>query len=728
MIATTRPWIRTARWIQLCRLASAIGVICSTICLHATCTAAAQMAIGHGLRLEVDTNWPAGAGYRPLTFTVKPLKPLPADRRITLQVIQMDDPWGSGYGYRLVKHLELPAGSGPVQTTISVPTTAVRGKWKVEVSEEGTPLSKLTLGWSENAFFDMDEAVVAERLPHVLYVGREAPESLQQVFEQILSKSFVVGAPNRELALYAVRFPKELPEQWIDYTSVDLVIIGFSDLVGLRTKRRAAFEALRGWVFAGGNLVVLGVDLDGCGLEKLAKLLDFPPHEPPALEGQSDDWQMPRRESNRSELLGEPVSVYYEAEVALEVTVDAETADPEGAVSHKTETPSPVNPGFRLRPLGLGMVVAVSAENIRFVENRQWRWLLNDLGPERWQWPQRVGLSTLHPNNHFWDFLIPGVGLAPVTEFCILITLFAVGIGPVNYFLLRRWKKLHLLMFTVPGGAAAVTLLLMLYAVVSDGLGVRTRVRSVTCIDQRTGNAACWARLSYYAGLAPSGGLVFSPDVAVIPLEPTAFNPFVGRSRPRREVVLAADGTQQLVSGWLPSRTPTQLLTIRSRRTRARLEVAPAANKPGRWTLTNRLGVRIEQVLVCTEQGKYGWAAGVEPDERVELQPIDSAVALKRLQERCRAQRLGWPEGMTDVPSSGWSGAWRWAWSGLFEVTDRDSRLEHVLSTITAVGSPELLRPGPRTYLAVTQTSPEVQLGTPRAREEDSLHVIVGNW
>jgi hypothetical protein len=34
----------------------------------------------------------------------------------------------------------------------------------------------------------------------------------------------------------------------------------------------------------------------------------------------------------------------------------------------------------------------------------------------------------------------------------------------------------------------------------------------------------------------------------------------------------------------------------------------------------------------------------------------------------------------------------------------------------------------PRTFVAITETSPEVELGTASAREESSLHVIVGGW
>jgi len=42
-------------------------------------------------------------------------------------------------------------------------------------------------------------------------------------------------------------------------------------------------------------------------------------------------------------------------------------------------------------------------------------------------------------------------------------------------------------LFTVPACALIVTVALFMYAIVTDGVGVRTRVRSYTMIDQRSG-------------------------------------------------------------------------------------------------------------------------------------------------------------------------------------------------------------------------------------------------
>jgi len=100
-----------------------------------------------------------------------------------------------------------------------------------------------------------------------------------------------------------------------------------------------------------------------------------------------------------------------------------------------------------------------------------------------------------------------------------------------------------------PGDAALFT-----YASLADGFATRVRARSLTWIDQRRGQAACWTRLSYYAGLSPAGGLTFPADVAVLPLEHSPASQRGGRGDQR---VLEWEGDQQhLAAGFVPARTP----------------------------------------------------------------------------------------------------------------------------------------------------------------------------
>ena len=169
---------------------------------------------------------------------------------------------------------------------------------------------------------------------------------------------------------------------------------------------------------------------------------------------------------------------------------------------------------------------------------------------------------------------------APVGSFLILITAFVIVIGPVNYFLLRRKRRLYLLLVTVPLGAALVTLTLFAYALISDGLGVRVRMRSFTEIDQRAGRSVSWSRQSYYAGLAPSGGLTFPETVAVFPIEQYPAE--------RQQGALGTQwlvwGEQQnLATGYISSRSAAQFLVVESGPSSRRLLVESGPGDAAVW-------------------------------------------------------------------------------------------------------------------------------------------------
>src|SRR5262249_26323111 len=84
-------------------------------------------------------------------------------------------------------------------------------------------------------------------------------------------------------------------------------------------------------------------------------------------------------------------------------------------------------------------------------------------GPTQ-RWDTRHGLTPDAANTEFAKFLVPGVGMAPVTYFQVLITLFVLLIGPANYWFLKRAKRLHLMVLTVPLAAGITTLALFAYA------------------------------------------------------------------------------------------------------------------------------------------------------------------------------------------------------------------------------------------------------------------------
>jgi hypothetical protein len=175
-------------------------------------------------------------------------------------------------------------------------------------------------------------------------------------------------------------------------------------------------------------------------------------------------------------------------------------------------------------------------------------------------WLIRHGFSPSEGNSDFSNWLVPGVGQAPVVEFQVLITLFVLAIGPLNYWLLQRSGRLHLLVVTVPLGALLLTGGLLLYGIISDGFYTKVRIHSVTLLDQQQGEAVTQSRLSYYASLSPADGLRFRDTTAIYSINPSYSDRFAMNSgQPRLE--LRWREQQHLSRGWLRSRTPTQYFT-----------------------------------------------------------------------------------------------------------------------------------------------------------------------
>jgi hypothetical protein len=336
-------------------------------------------------------------------------------------------------------------------------------------------------------------------------------------------------------------------------------------------------------------------------------------------------------------------------------------------------------------------------------------------------WSSRHGISARGENDSFWAFLIPGVGRAPVGGFQVLIVLFVLLIGPLNYVVLRRRRQLYLLIATVPIVATAITLLLIGYAVAADGFSLRVRVRSVTLLDQVRGESVSWSRISYYAGLAPSGGLRFSPDTAVLPIDQP------GRPSWHRSVDWTE--TQRLTTGWVPSRTPTQLLAIHYREGSEHLAVASGDTDVLR--LTNNLDVHIRKLILAGEPGLFYTADDLAPQASQRVEPVELGDVLPPVGRLVGAQVLEAPFDLNERDFSGGPFGRRrflFGWSG--QPVDWSTSVIESILRVLKEGSQssiqELLRPG--SFVAITERPPHVDLGVADAEEVESLYVIVGKW
>jgi len=676
---------------------------------------------GAGLKMTIDTRWPALAGYRPVQIVVEPVnakKPTAADRVLTVEFTSKSRRYYREEDVLTVSQpIALPAGFKQVSTTLSVPQVNPWTSYNVQVLEDGVPVPSLSPGGTGMNYGNYGGYEYIESLPSVLFVGGWQPGTGQLAAalpsEAVSNVSSYSGGGSRLPTAHALA-AEELPQKWIDYSGIDVICLSLDEFTRLKTGRKKAFDAIRRWTAAGGNLWIYGIGDNWQRTAELEELLGLPSGLDENGQPLKDVWQPPDP-SHRGRVAGrELLSEYGD-------TRTVERPDREPAIESGT-----AGAGFLLRRYDLGLVAALAAEDPFPGQQADWALLLNAVGSDRWSWYRRHGMSTMCDNPDYTNFLIPGVGMAPVAEFCILITLFVLAIGPLNYWLLRRWKRLHLLVVTIPAGAAAVTLLLFAYALISDGLGTRVRVRSVTYLDQRRGHAACWARMTYYAGLAPGGGLTFPDDVAVQPLQMWPQQDDVRNYR-----WMHWEGDQRLTSGWISSRTQVQYLTVRSRRSRRGVRLLRSPHDPTKVQVKNELGTRIEQLAICDADGACYWAEGIDDEKTAGVRAADSEQEIRNRLSRLYAANRPKAEPGSDIAFYSRSRPYYYydmSDSGYVSgPTQTSGRLEKSISLLGGLPgrSGKILQP--QSYVAIVEQSPEVVHGT-SAEEEKSFHVIIGTW
>ena len=256
---------------------------------------------------------------------------------------------------------------------------------------------------------------------------------------------------------------------------------------------------------------------------------------------------------------------------------------------------------FATRQLMLGLVCAVPEEFP--VSPTDWTALLSSVGVPRSSWMQRHGVAPDLGTEEFFNFMNPGIGGVPVYGFMVLITAFAVLIGPVNYFYLRRKRWLWLLLVTVPAMALVTSVLLVGYSVAAHGFSIRSRIRSLTVLDQKSHSAVTVARLALFAGVAPRAACSSPRKRPSI----RCSRQWSSRARWRS----TGPRTNRCQSGWLLSRTRTQFLTVRHAEQPDRVDVKPGQN--GGLAIVNGLPWELEAVLVADASGRLLWARNVLP-------------------------------------------------------------------------------------------------------------------
>ncbi len=411
----------------------------------------------HGLTLTAEYEWVGGYGYRPIHLDLISIQAAKVDRNVRVELGM--GLWGN-QNYAVNVQLVIPSGETCATATVPLPqipyaqTIAVRTWEDDELLEDlsaTNPLTSAVHNWGD------------ESLPRILFVSPAPPNVstfkflLSAPYYQFNNMNVQVRRP-ADLFAFTHRQSSQLLDEWIYYSALDIIFLSLDDARDLAAKRPGVWRALRRWNRTGGSLCIYGAGSKWAHLPEIEQLCGF--------------------EVNETEAVFD-----YRGWTAPSVDLFRDRVMP--AISLSLQPPSvPKKIPFVWKPSGYGRVVAVADTRPFPGDAARWRWLIESLGPVNTRWVFRYGSVPSQPNPRFNEFLIADVGLPPIRGYRVLISLFVVTIGPLNYWLLKRKGRLYLFLFTVPLAAVITSGGLMCYALLSDGLTARLRARSFTYLDR----------------------------------------------------------------------------------------------------------------------------------------------------------------------------------------------------------------------------------------------------
>ncbi|MFK7740252.1 MAG: hypothetical protein AB8H80_08005 [Planctomycetota bacterium] len=237
------------------------------------------------------------------------------------------------------------------------------------------------------------------------------------------------------------------------------------------------------------------------------------------------------------------------------VVVAGTEALPPGPLRELADVASRARDGSLTMAHGLGRVVAIPALSASgSVDLQAQLGALPTLGAPLWP----------AANELFAIQKIPGLGEAPVGVFLLVILAFAILVGPVNFWILRKRKRPLLALLTVPLLGFGTTFVILGYGIFHDGFAVRGVVTSWSVLDQERHEVATVSARTLFAGLAPND-LSMPSDVILLSQRASL-------DSSRLPDYWRWDGdAQRLDGGVLPSRTVTPLVSVQQGAARDRL-------------------------------------------------------------------------------------------------------------------------------------------------------------
>ncbi|HEY7330593.1 MAG TPA: hypothetical protein VH592_23335 [Gemmataceae bacterium] len=232
----------------------------------------------------------------------------------------------------------------------------------------------------------------------------------------------------------------------------------------------------------------------------------------------------------------------------------------------------------------------------------------------------------------------------PIKGLFVLMFLFALGIGPVNIFVLSRLKRRIWLLWTTPVLSLCTCVAVFGFMLISEGWHGRLRSETLTLLDETTHRATTLAWTGVYSPLTPGEGLHFSRESEVIPQR---FSDEQDRGTHSCTIDWTED--QHFASGWVEARVPVHFKVRKSELRRERVTLQH--ERDGRWSMVNGLGAAVRRFWYADAKGQIHVAEDIGPGAKamLKLTEKESHVALRSLRSILVGNTLNWMNTMQSM-------------------------------------------------------------------------------
>lgn len=619
------------------------------------------------LAVVYDSQEGRTGGYVPISFLVQNRGP---DAQVTVVFRER-----SGTSFNVSKSFILPQNAEQ-KIQLLVPIIVGRLYGELSFYRNGKYLKEMTFDQSLYSgsrppyYYGSSSGTSLKEPPLLVEISNAVPD--QSSYIQFLDDNHYssdIGQPRIE--------PTMAPVSWLGYTALDIVSISLAELEKLDGQQRTA---LLEWVRCGGNLIVHSLGEGGAESGSLDKLLDL------QQAAAATEWlSLEELYANPERRLpGQPTQNYAAGKLQKE------------------------NDKLAIRCVMLGRLLAITDSPFQWASGK-WGGIYNAIGGNNLSWQERHGVEPTSKSESFLEFLIPGIRRVPAWGFITLVSIFVVLIGPVSLFVLGRTRRRTHLLWAVPAVSLLTCGLLFTYSTFANGFSTKSRLRSLTILDQRNQSAVSYTRLALFTP-AGSTSLRFDPSTAVFPIR-AEDRVFSGGSVDWTEV-------QELQGGYHRANEQSQLELLQPRTERGHLEFGEIDNE--QLPVTNGLEWGLKQLLVRGPDDQLYWCENLSAGAKATLARATGEDTVKILQT-IAAQSLHAPD-VGAPPNYGYRSYY---YGGYTTPTVRigAGQMERYLSRLRVNTALAL---SPNSYAAIVDGPPSLDLGIQRHSVREQLNVLVG--